>query len=184
MAYSMRLFVLLLTIDVSVLTPKFLDGQQHQVQNSASAQSLNSRLAKPVVWGALPVRLFKDDPTQITFTLSTSWIPGEDRKGRFRYKLGATVPQHGEGVTVDSIEKVLTRTQGCKLFLVLNDRYDFQLREIQLFLQRNVDDAMNLRALSANDSTSMDADEYRNFVGGGTADDSGNWNVTWDCTAA
>lgn len=134
----------------------------------------------PVNWTDYKVRLFKDDETTVTFSLSTSWIPGEDRKGRFRYKVDVTVPQHGDGVTVDSIAGILKRTQACTLYLVLNDKYDFQLRSIQLYLSKTVDEDMNLRGLNVNSSESMDVNEYRSLIGG-TNEVGGHWQVKWNC---
>jgi len=180
MARFRALFAVFLS---SALASSTAWSQQHRSPASAAPTSnsnYSAKLAKPVLWGDYKVRLFKDDETTLTFTLSTSWIPGEDKKGRFRYRLDATVPQHGDGVTVTSIEKTLKRTQACSLYLVLNDKYDFRLRSIPVYLSQTVDESLNLRGLNANSAEPMDIGEYRSLVGE-PGEKGGNWQIKWNC---
>src|ERR1700688_2758225 len=41
--------------------------------------------------GFQKMRIFTDDPRNDSFTLVTSWIPGQDRQGAFRYQLSAEI---------------------------------------------------------------------------------------------
>src|SRR5579859_1686056 len=52
----------------------------------------SSALSDPQYKGQRTLLLFKDDPHPARFTLITSWVPGTDNKGYFRYQvtMGAT----------------------------------------------------------------------------------------------
>lgn len=158
-------------------------------QSSASSPRIaesRAQLEKPLDWGEYPVRLFTDVPTNVTFHLMTSWIPGEDHKGMFRYKINAFVkpptPQKGEQVspaTTDAAEELLKRTRSCDVYLILQDVDGFELRQIPVPLGVGVNPEGRVVGLWANSSSQMDADEYRAFVG--KPGQSGGWAVSWNC---
>jgi hypothetical protein len=146
----------------------------------------DTSLARPFPWGVTVLRLFSDSP-KIVFTLTTSWIPGENHKGMLRYKTSAFVftdtPPNAarDPEQAATEEKVLQRVHACAIFLELYDADGFKLREIHVPLTMAVDDQARLQSLEANDSVQMDAREYRQFLGSVKA--SGTWNVKWACAA-
>ena len=149
----------------------------------------NERLEKPIDWGEESVRLFTDSNVLMTFKLATSWIPGQDHKGMFRYrisvspKMPTTVAERMKDSELNSpeeIEKIVLRVNECSLFLDLNDTDGFSLRSVYVPLQRVVDDQARVNGLTANSSEQMDADEYRKFAGT-TTFVTGSWQVKWSC---
>jgi len=113
--------------------------------------------------------MFPDSP-KMSFKLTTSWIPGENHKGMFRYRMTAipeqTFPPDGT-VNLEETALLLRRVQRCSILLNLFDADDFVLRKIVVPFDRGVDEQMRLRSLTANDSGQMDANDYRSFIGGG-----------------
>lgn len=175
----MALVILCVAFAGMVLT-NVASAQAKGSTNEAQTSSTNDRLAKKLEWGSLDLRLFHDVDAKLVFTLATSWIPGEDRKGRFRYKVDATAGfEDGTTATLDSAEKVLNRAFGCDLYLRLQDSDDFELRSIPLAFNRTVNSSMMLVGLTSNSSVPMSATEYRSFVG--TTRTSGTWTITWNC---
>lgn len=165
-------------------------GASAQSTNGKTPRQLsqNERLAKPVDWSEYSAHLFKDSPVTMTFRLATSWIPGEDHKGMFRYKLNAfpkkptTVAEAVKDTELDTPEKIesfVKRVNQCEIFLALYDSDGFLLRSVPVSFDRGVNSEGQLQALSANRSTQMDADEYRMFVGSNST--SGSWAVSWNC---
>jgi hypothetical protein len=145
-------------------------------------------LAKPLDWGIFSARLFSDS-SKISFTLSTSWIPGENQKGMLRYKAVAfpeTSDSENQGKNggwgaagSEAEEKLMKRVSGCLITLQLYDADGFILRKIPVAFSRGVDDQARVNSLTANDAVQMDAHSYRDFAG--TSKRSGGWNVSWDC---
>jgi hypothetical protein len=123
--------------------------------------------------------MFSDTGDQVVFRLSTSWIPGEDHQGRFRYKLDGTPKFAVEYPEPNQGEELLKRVQACTIHLLLYDRNEFELRTIQVQFIRAVNDQLKLSALNANQSVQMDVEEYRLFW---KSDSSrGSWKVAWYC---
>ncbi len=150
----------------------------------------NELLAKPIDWGQQSVRLFTDSNVVMNFNLATSWIPGKDHKGMFRYKVDiypktpTTVAERvkeSELNTPEDIEKFVLRVRECALFLDLYDMDGFSLRRVFVLPQRLVDDQARVIGLSVNSSEQMDADEYRQFAGPKIVL-TGSWAVKWSCT--
>jgi hypothetical protein len=150
----------------------------------------NERLAKPIEWGEESVRLFTDSNVPMTFKLATSWIPGKDHKGMFRYRISvnpkvpATVAERMKDSELNSpedIEKFVQRVQGCALFLDLFDTDGFSLRSVYMVFQRVADDQARVIGLTANSSEQMDADEYIKFTGTSIFV-TGSWQVKWSCS--
>lgn len=138
--------------------------------------------------GTRQIRIFEDDPRQFRFILLTSWIPGHEHKGFFRYQLSVAVlpvppspnplysptpPQQGWGVS-----ETIDRLHNCTLFLSVYDDGGFVLQKIPLILQRTVDDQSVIVGLSANDSSQMDLKDYQNFL---SANPQASWNIEWAC---
>lgn len=149
--------------------------------SSAHKASPDEILAKPVEWGKVTVRLFKDDERRINFSLTTSWIPGEGHKGMFRYRTAAVMQtptfvqaaKSPNAYAPDGIEKLMRRSHSCDIFFVLNDADGFVLRKVLVPLGFGMDTEGHIGSLYVNDSTQMDAAEYRSFIG--KPDASGTW---------
>ena len=146
----------------------------------------NLALSKPAVWRASEQHLFADSKIVVVFTLATSWIPGEDHKGLFRYKLHAAprmsfqdIADNPELSSREGIETFVKRVSDCSITLRLNDRDGFLLRTVPLNFNLEVGEDTKVQALSANDATQMDAAEYKMFAGDGTT--SGTYGIGWKC---
>jgi len=137
------------------------------------AQHTPPSLAKPLDCGAYSSRLFSDSK-KVKFLLATSWIPGENRKGMMRYRMGASPDDTKVGDDPEATERLLRRVQHCVIELNLFDANDFLLRKTVVPFGLGVDDQGRVIALHANSSVQMEAQEYREFVGG-------SWNVSWAC---
>jgi hypothetical protein len=146
----------------------------------------NVALAKPAYWTQQTIRLFKDSPREVTFTMATSWIPGQDHKGMFRYRITGLAKERSaiaqskanESDTPENTEKFLERVHGCGFIVVLYDGDGFILRRVPIVLQRAMNDDAQLISLNANWSDQMDREEYRSLLG--TVEKPGRWDITWD----
>jgi hypothetical protein len=143
----------------------------------------NQRLAVPVIWDAETVRIFKDSELNMTFHLTTSWIPGPDHKGMFRYKMGASPEKlplktqlaNPDLYSPEAIEKLLKRTHECIISVDLFDMDGFVLRRFDVPFSFGVDGSAKIVGLTANDFIQMSADEYKNVTA------KGGWSVSWLC---
>jgi hypothetical protein len=147
--------------------------------------SVSAALAKPQYWSAVKLRLFKTPTRETRFTFATSWIPGPDHKGMFRYRLAA-IPETrslngqllaGESDTPENTEKFLERVHACDFTMVLYDSDGFLLRRVPILFQRGVNDDAQLISLSWNSSEQMDQEEYVSLLG--IEGKGGRWDVTW-----
>jgi hypothetical protein len=151
-------------------------------------------IARPIDWGQKSLRIFKDSNMLINFRLVTSWIPGADREGVFRFRLSAfpKIPaSQAEAIhqknldTPDGLENFLSHASKCNFGLMLNDSDGFLLRTVPLSFV-NIADGENAQVTGIMDNSSdqMNADEYLKFVGSGEA--KGTWQVSWrtDCSLA
>ena len=144
--------------------------------------------SKGVYLGNRRIRIFPDDPRNIQFLLLTSWIPGVEHKGFFRYQLSANVmaaslsdqalyaatpPPQGWG-----IPETIERLQGCMLSLYLYDEGGFVLQKIPIVFEKTVDDHTVVTGLSANDSSQMDLNNYQSFL---SSKPESSWNIEWSC---
>jgi hypothetical protein len=145
---------------------------------AAKIQPLETSLAKPIDWGIYKARLFKNVESNMKFTLQTSWIPGENHKGMFRYKMSA-IPDMAGLHSDDEIEALMKRVNACLIRLNLFDVDEFLLRSLSVSFSFGVDDKAHVRNLFANAASQMDANEYRQFVGGNK---SGSWSISWVCS--
>ncbi len=130
--------------------------------------------------------MFKDTVSTVDFDLATSWIPGEDHKGMFRFKLtaapkrpvlGAKLPGNIDYDNPDEVEKFVKRVHRCSIFLKLFDSDGFLLREIPVAFESALDDSGRIIGLSANSAVQMDAEEYRKLLG--NAASGGSFNISW-----
>ncbi len=157
-------------------------SQAQRKKGASGQESSNAALAKPIYWGVNAVPMFSDSG-KVLFSLSTSWIPGENHKGVLRYKL-LVVEEKKKGV--DEAEQALSdaktmmRVSNCHVFLRLLDSDGFVLRKFAVKFTLQVDDQSKLRSLESNDSIQMDAQEYRTLIGDSAA--SGTWDIEWIST--
>jgi hypothetical protein len=167
-------------------------GETQQVVTQYPPVMQNEELSKPINWGQKSVRIFRDSNILLNFKLATSWIPGEDHEGVFRFKLSAfpKIPtaqaqqlNEKNPDTSEELEKFIARAHTCTFGLLLNDADGFLLRSISLsFMNVSDDGNAQLIGLMDNSSDQMAAAEYQRFVGTDKA--KGSWQVTWssDCS--
>lgn len=170
----------------------FATSSYGQAKDSTRKSSRTSNFtidySKAAFLGTRQIRIFEDDPRKFQFILLTSWIPGHEHKGFFRYQLSATVlsvppspnplykptpPSQGWG-----IPETIDRLHNCMLFLDVFDDGGFVLQKIPLIFQRTVDDQSVTIGLSANDSSQMDLHDYQSFL---NAKPETSWDIGWAC---
>lgn len=156
-------------------------AQQSPRAKRESKAEENERLAKPVEWPELDRRLFKDSNDLLVFKMATSWIPGPDHDGRFRYKLTATPLLKDEySAPLKQIGIMSKRLQqSCTISIILLDVDGFELRRVVPDLSLALNNENDIVGLAANESEQMDASEYKSLVGNGGQ--SGSWNLAWNC---
>ena len=131
-------------------------------------------------WGTYRARLF-NDAKEVKFSLATSWIPGENRKGMMRYRMTA-IPDEASATPAsngDPTEQLMKRVQTCIIELNLFDADDFLLRKTVVSFGLAVDDQGRVIGLHANSSVQMEGQAYREFVG--IPSGGGSWSVSWGC---
>jgi hypothetical protein len=144
-------------------------------------------LSKPVAWGPENFRLFKDSKTDMVFTLATSWIPGANHKGMFRYRMTAfpVKPPLAEQAadpqanSPEATEALIDRVHACTLSIALYDKDDFLLRNVDTTFVRVTNSDAQVVGLNTNSFEQMDAEEYRKLVGDPSK--SGRWELAWAC---
>jgi hypothetical protein len=143
--------------------------------------SSTSLLAVPKDWPNFSTRMFQDASLKIVFHLTTSWIPGPDHKGSFRFKLMAAPERaalaedqdkSSELYGPEATASLLRRVHNCVIDIELYDSDGFVLRDVPVPFSLGMGSSGNLVALSANNAVQMDADEYKKFI-------VGSWIVTW-----
>lgn len=167
-----RLVMLLLLLSPSLVMA------QAPTHKSPSSTSL---LASPKDWPNFSSRMFQDAQLKIVFHLTTSWIPGPDHKGSFRFKMmaapeRAALPEEQnkppELYGPEATASLLRRVHDCIIEIELYDSDGFILRDVPIPFSLGMGSSGNLIALSANNAVQMDAEEYRKFI-------VGSWVVTW-----
>jgi hypothetical protein len=145
-------------------------------QKKNSVPSQNEKLAKPAQWGEIELRLFKKNHDLVAFHMDTSWIPGEDHKGRFRYKLWALPRIKDQYASPLAQVEILAKEvhDDCHISLVLFDADGFELRRVSPIFSSQVNSEGDITGLLANESVQMDASEYKSFLGG-------SYNLGWFC---
>jgi hypothetical protein len=129
--------------------------------------------------------LFKDSNKKIAFSLATSWIPGDNHQGLFRYKIKGlqvelTPEQRALEMNVaEANEKFLIRAHACSMELELYDSDEFILRKVPMPSFNYLSSDGKIVGLNLNEAVQMDASEYRRLVG--TPSQSGSWNLGWSC---
>lgn len=148
-----------------IASPIFCQSQKP----SNTGANANASLSKTINWPSTKIGPLNPANHLATFSLATSWIPGEQHKGYFRYRISVT---SGETPLSESTAyfKLLN---SCQFFIVLLDSQDFKLREIELFFDDVVSESGDIVALSSNNMAQMDLDDYRSLVNGG------GYNFKW-----
>jgi len=174
--------LLAFSVLISAQTPRPHSQPTHQ------SPSINGLLAKPMDWNERRVRMFEDSQVTMIFTLTTSWIPGPDHKGMFRYKMSAApdVPtalneraKYPELAGHEGIEQFIRRVNQCVISLVLYDPDGFILRKIPIEFSFGTDENAHVVALAANDAAQMDIDEYEKLTWDPKG--SGTYTINWAC---
>jgi hypothetical protein len=174
-----------LAIALSFMLVGNAQGQTHQKTYLSDSQA--ESLAAPRNWGSITLQMFPDSDRRVIFTLVTSWIPGENHAGMFRYKVQGTpfeltLAQRAQDMNIPaSTEKLMRRIHACDVELDLYDADGFILRKVPIVFDYGVYGGQ-VQSLIANDSSQMDASEYRKLVG--TSSNSGSWNIAWVPPAA
>jgi hypothetical protein len=130
--------------------------------------------------------IFEDDTRLIYFYLTTSWIPGPDHKGVFRYKINVEpstrtademqtekAPPEGWGVP-----PLIVRLRSCRFTLEVMDGEGFILQRVLLTLATGVNEEGVESSLNTNDSFAMELAQYRSFL---VAKPQDSWNIGWHC---
>jgi hypothetical protein len=140
-----------------------------QIQKPSAPSNPNSSLSQTREWNPIKISPLRPANNIATFSLATSWIPGEQHKGYFRYRMNVI---SGETTLKDSTQyfKLLN---SCQFILVLYDSQGFKLREIRLSFISSIADSGDITALSTNEMTQMDADDYRALM-------KGRFNIMWE----
>jgi hypothetical protein len=155
-------------------------------QKKLPTDASNEALSIPQSWAPTTLRLFKDSDRKIMFSLATSWIPGDNHQGLFRYKIkGLPVELTAEDRALEmnipeGNEKFLRRAHACSIELELFDSDEFILRKVPIpsFTYLSSDDG-KIVGLNLNEAVQMDASEYRRLLG--RPSQSGSWNLSWSC---
>jgi hypothetical protein len=138
-------------------------------------------MAAPTEWRYFSTRMFQDSQVNIVFNLTTSWIPGPDHKGSFRFKMMATIKKpysseeqekSPELYGQEATETLLRRAHECLIEMELYDTAGFILRDVPIPFSFGMGESGKVVALSANSAVQMDAEEYKKFL-------FGSWVVTW-----
>jgi hypothetical protein len=130
--------------------------------------------------------IFEDDTRLIYFYLTTSWIPGPDHKGVFRYKINVEprtrtaeemqtekAPPQGWGVP-----PLIVRLHSCRFTLEIMDEEGFVLQRSLLTLATGVNEEGVESSLNTNDSFPMELAQYRSFL---AAKPQASWGIGWHC---
>jgi hypothetical protein len=111
----------------------------------------------------------------MVFKLVTSWIPGEDHKGIFRYKFPKL--HQGYRSALAEYQIMFKRTYGCAIVVVLYDADGVPLRRVYPVFKPPVTEQME--TMSANGNVQMDTSEYTDFIG--TPGHVGYWDINSAC---
>jgi len=151
-----------------------------------SAQPPSDNLSRAAFRGTKGLPIFDDDLRLIIFSLTTSWIPGADRKGTFRYRLSvspsihsaiemAKEPSPPQGWAVPNL---ISRLHDCTYTLRLMDSGAFVLQRVPVVFQTTVDDEGIAIGMDSNDYFAMQLAQYRSFL---SAKREESWDVVWHC---
>ena len=160
-----RLFAL--SLSVSLASSLLLHGQ---AKAKRKAPLPNKIYAEPWDAGRETARVLGPSEKQATFVLTTSWIPGPDHKGYFRWQMNVA----GEGVALAESPKFINSLHRCTFTLNAYDHGGFVLRHVPLPFMRTIADSGDVTSMSSNDLVQMDVAEYENFI-------LGSWDVSWNC---
>jgi hypothetical protein len=119
--------------------------------------------------GSETVHVLKMESVLAHFTVQTSWIPGEARKGFFRYQITA-----GPNTPTADDSAYIEKLHACDFAIRLYDNGGFLLRRIPVVFIRNVDNDGKYTSISSNDIEQLDLIDYKAFL-------KGSWEMDWQC---
>ena len=119
-----RLIVLICLVSTTIF------GQTPRVKSTTNLPSLS----EGVDFGTEEIQVLEDDKRPASFSLTTSWIPGEGHKGFVRYRIRVT----GVGVPLKEAPHYIDRLHACSFTLNLYDKGNFILRRIPLTFSRGI----------------------------------------------
>ncbi len=149
-------------------------------------QASEAALSRPVQEGSKSFKIIPGDPRSAVFTVVTSWIPGEEKKGNFRYRISASsiAPSTNTQDTVSSSADYeanvayLRKVAACSLSLEIYDDGGFLLRSAHVSFLQNVNGAGQLLGLDSNNSFQLDLASYRSFL---RTPIESSWEMSWNC---
>jgi hypothetical protein len=168
-----------------VLVLVLLFSSASQPQSKRTTDASNEALSIPQSWTSTTLRLFKDSDRKIVFSLATSWIPGDNHRGLFRYKIKGlpvelTPAERAFEMNIpEGNEKLIIRAHACSMELELYDSDEFILRKVPIPSFNYLSSDGKIVGLNLNEAVQMDASEYRRLVG--APSHSGSWNLGWSC---
>jgi hypothetical protein len=152
---------------------------KHDPYADLARQDSNPDLAAVVDWGTDVPPILPDPAPKVSFHLETSWIPGGQHRGMFRYRIYgaifASAIEHAKSPTSykpESIAATIRQIHACDLTLILFDKDSFVLRKIDVPFSYGVNDQSEIVSLNSNDAAQMDAKEYRQV---------NSWSMSWSC---
>jgi hypothetical protein len=170
-----------LAVIVLLASSTLVVAQSSVPKRTLSTAPIDSLLAPPMEWRYFSTRMFQDSQVNIVFNLTTSWIPGPDHKGSFRFKMTVTTKKplsteeqdkSPELYSPEATEKLLRRVNDCLIEMELYDTDGFILRDVAIPFSLGMGSSGKVVTLSANNAVQMDAEEYKKFL-------FGSWVVTW-----
>ncbi len=139
-------------------------------QQRGSASGSPGSLSKGTNMGKLTIRPMVDDTHAATFSLWTSWLPGENHKGVFRYRVVVA----GEDLAPSEEASYIKQLNTCQFTLTPYDTDSFKIRDVPLKFDFGVTQDGTVYQLQTNELAQMDLTEYRSFLAGH------RWIVSWD----
>jgi hypothetical protein len=152
---------------------------KHDPYANLAKQDSGADLAAVADWQSYTPPILPDPAPKVSFHLQTSWIPGDQHRGTFRYRLNGAIfasamerAKSPESYTPASIATTIKQIHACDITLVMYDRDGFVLRKIAVPFAYGVNEQSEIISLSSNDATQMDVSEYRRFS---------SWTLSWSC---
>jgi hypothetical protein len=171
---------LLLLIAFTSSQPAYPQSKaKHDPYANLAKQDSGADLAAVADWQTFTPPILPNPAPKVSFHLQTSWIPGDQRRGMFRYRLNGAIfasatelAKSPDSYTPTSIANTIKQIHACDITLVLYDRDGFVLRKVAVPFTYGVNEQSEIMGLSSNDAAQMDVSEYRRF---------GSWTLTWSC---
>jgi hypothetical protein len=149
-----------------------------------SSKSAIDTLAIPLYKGEHTIPLNKSDSNPGHYTLTVSWIPGDDNAGYFRYMVVAAPEDPYESRSKDpdapnwEPREALKRIQSCPSTLTIYAPGNRLLASIPLYFKGDVNWTNEYTTISDNSLIQMSLASYREFL---KAPSPASWNITPAC---